>query len=124
MVSTYKFLNFISNILKRPVSLISASSSDREFDAVYLRQSHYVNTDCHAEIFTDGIYLLNSGFPVNFDDNYAKIDVKNLQLTRSLILAGIIQAANSTLSKPEILDLDQKYQNLIINNYLHTKYDQ
>jgi S-adenosylhomocysteine hydrolase len=52
--------------LKKNVYLISASSSDREFSAVNLRNKISVNSDCHQSFHVNHINLINSGFPLNF----------------------------------------------------------
>lgn len=54
-------------LLRPGVLLMSASSSDREFDAVALRRRTTPNPDCHADLrVADGSVdatLLNSGLP-------------------------------------------------------------
>lgn len=75
--------------VKGPLALISASSSDREFPALELRKKaeayHYFSTN----IVIDNIYLFNSGFPANFDDQF--LDSYELELTRSLLFIAVLQ---------------------------------
>lgn len=78
--------------LKKNAILISASSSDREFNAVEFRKQISSYYDCHKSIKINGVLLVNSGFPINFDENY--LDSYEFQLTRSLILAAIFQAVS------------------------------
>ncbi|MEM8727751.1 MAG: hypothetical protein AAGE99_03480, partial [Chlamydiota bacterium] len=84
-------------LLKPGSLLISASSSDREFDCVELRKNLPVYSYCHKTIQSQGVFLLNSGFPVNFDETY--LDSTELQLTRSLLLSAIGQALKTSPSR-------------------------
>lgn len=77
---------------KKGAILASASSSDREFDAVYLRQKLKPSDRCHQDVNIDGIHLINSGFPVNFDGERENIELELIQLTIALIAGAIIQA--------------------------------
>lgn len=76
--------------------LVSASSSDREFDAVYLRRQIKVNHNCHQNLKIGNVHLINSGFPVNFDGERENIDLDQIQLTIALIAAGIVQACQES----------------------------
>lgn len=84
-------------LLKPGSLLISASSSDREFDCVELRKNVPIYSDCHRTIQTQGVSLLNSGFPVNFDETY--LDSGEFQLTRALLLSAIAQAIKTSPSQ-------------------------
>jgi S-adenosylhomocysteine hydrolase len=106
-------------LLKKNAILASASSSDREFDAVYLRRK--INkplTDCHQDLFIDNIYLLNCGFPVIFDTSFDVIDTDEFQLTRSLLLSGILQAATYRESEKGFISLDPEDQRELIQKFL------
>ncbi len=83
-------------LLSSNTTLVSASSSDREFDAVHLRKQLPSNTSCHEDITVNDLLLVNSGFPVNFDGGRENIDPELIQLTIALITAGILQAREST----------------------------
>ncbi len=78
--------------LKKGTILVSVSSSDREFDAVYLRRQIKVNHNCHQNLKIEDVHLINSGFPVNFDGERENIELDQIQLTIALIAAAIIQA--------------------------------
>lgn len=75
---------------------MSASSSDREFDAVALRRRTTPNPDCHADLrVADGSVdatLLNSGFPVNFDGSPMCGDA-SMALTMALLAAAVLYAS-------------------------------
>lgn len=72
--------------------LISASSSDREFPASYIRQRLPKYQQSHRSVAWRGIHVANSGFPINFDGHQESVPGKDIQLTRALLLAGAIQA--------------------------------
>ena len=72
--------------LKKNAILVSASSSDREFDAVHLRRKVKEQVCCHGDIQVQNICLTNCGFPINFDRDYNTVDGIRFQLTRSLLL--------------------------------------
>ncbi len=84
--------------LKKGAILASASSSDREFPAVEMRRDVYGSLECHADIKTGNVHLLNNGFPLNFTGEEHSLPPEDAQLTRSLLLAGVYEAA-SPLSK-------------------------
>lgn len=104
--------------LKKGVILVSASSSDREFDATLLRCKVPQINNCHTDIEVDDIFLINCGFPINFSDEYKKIDCDRLQLTRALILAAVLQAnENYSNHSKGLVDLDTKVQKQIVQKY-------
>jgi S-adenosylhomocysteine hydrolase len=80
-------------LLKKGAVLVSASSSDREFDAVGMRRRAGPISDCHADVEVDGICLANCGFPVNFRGERDTIAPELIQVTRALLAAGVLQAA-------------------------------
>ncbi len=96
------------NQLNEHCVLISASSSDREFSAVYLRRKLGVSKDCHKTLQYEGVKILNSGFPVNFDGKEHSLLPAQAQLTRALLLAAVLQSA---VEKGKGLkELDKKIQ--------------
>ncbi len=98
------------------LALISASSSDREFPALELRREveeyHYFSKN----LLIDNVYLINSGFPVNFDDHY--LDSYEFELTRSLLFLGVLQAVAKNYSRLHAF-IDVIYQDEIIKSYLN-----
>ena len=105
-------------LLKRNSILVSASSSDREFSAASLRIKHPRVEDCHSNLCIDDIYLINCGFPINFAAEYRAIDIDELQLTRSLLLAAVLQAFYHQDSKKEkFIPLDIENQREITQQY-------
>jgi 2-polyprenyl-3-methyl-5-hydroxy-6-metoxy-1,4-benzoquinol methylase len=100
---------------KKNTILVSASSSDREFSNVNLRDPNVKN--CHSDIFTNGVWLLNCGFPLNFNGKKHSVDPEKIQLTRALMFAGIC-IARSTNYSPKWLELDNSIQEQIVRKYL------
>lgn len=99
--------------LKRPVTLASISSSDREFESFNLRKLNPVK-NCHSSIVVDGITLLNCGFPITFDQDYDSIDTDDFQLTRALILASIYQASSICPKSHGFLPMNDGLQKIIL----------
>ena len=115
--------NQVHNKLSPGTSLISASSSDREFDSCFFRQQLLENTDCHSDLILNNILLVNSGFPVNFDGERENIDIEKIQLTIALITAAIIQC--KILRPPyknEIINLNKKLDLLVKEKYLDSSF--
>ncbi|NNM43528.1 MAG: hypothetical protein HKM07_04230 [Chlamydiae bacterium] len=106
------------HLLKKGAILMSVSSSDREFDAEKLRQKTGVPLHCHQDICVDNIYLMNCGFPINFDSNYKEIDIDEFQLTRSLLLCAVLQGATNRVDCAGFINLNEKHQKVIVNQYL------
>ncbi len=100
--------------LKRSVILASISSSDREFDAFQFRRLYPVK-NCHSNVSGGGVTLLNSGFPLTFDEDYDSIDPDDFQLTRALILASIYQASIVNSKQQGFFPMEDDLQQLILN---------
>ena len=77
---------------RKPIYLVSASSSDREFPSKYLRQHSARRLNCHADISFRGIHLINGGFTVNFDGEEDSAPRNKIQLTRALLILGVLQS--------------------------------
>jgi len=106
------------HLLAPETALISGSSSDREFCSVKLRRQIDHIADCHEHIHVNGIYLINCGFPVNFSDNYNLVDDDRYQLTRALLLAGILQGSFQQDLSPGFIELNMDIQNMISQQFL------
>jgi S-adenosylhomocysteine hydrolase len=104
--------------LKKGCVLFSASSSDREFDAVHIRKKAKNIKNCHDDIEVDGKVLLNCGFPINFDGGRHSVSPSKIQLTRALLMSAILQACEMSDSSFEIVPLDIEMQRDIISKYL------
>jgi hypothetical protein len=100
--------------LKKSI-LVSVSSSDREFDSVYIRRKVEKNKNPHKNIITKEIILLNSGFPITFDGSIHGAPPKKIQLTQGLMMAGTYQSIKE--QKKEFLQLDSRIQEKIIEKF-------
>lgn len=108
--------NHLHKYIKKGTVLASISSSDREFDSAYLRDKLDRLCGVHEDLDINGIYLLNSGFPLNFQGGLYEVPSKYIQLTRALMLAGLFQAVDET--RTGLVDLDVDIQKKIIDKYL------
>lgn len=109
--------------LKSDCMLVSASSSDREFDAMHLRRRCKSSSRCHNDFICDELILLNSGFPVNFTGGRHSVAPSKIQLTRALLVAAIFQASEFIEFTPGIVPLDGEMQRDILTKFfsLHPK---
>lgn len=104
--------------LRKGCVLFSASSSDREFDAVHIRTKAKDIKSCHDDIEVDGKTILNCGFPVNFDGGRDSVAPSKIQLTRALLMSAILQACEMSDAPFEIVPLDIEMQRDIIRKFL------
>ncbi|MBS0620989.1 MAG: hypothetical protein JSS61_05985 [Verrucomicrobia bacterium] len=105
-------------LLKKGCVLFSASSSDREFDAINFRKLVKLIKSCHADVQVQGITLLNCGFPINFDGGRNSVAPTKIQLTRALLMAALFQACEMSDCVSEIVPLDIEAQRDIVSKYL------
>lgn len=105
-------------LLGKQTVLASVSSSDREFCGVEFRSQLDVRPQCHEHISARGIHLLNCGFPVNFSSHYDLVDDDRYQLTRSLLLAGILQAYAHIGPSDHFIDLNSNVQRVISEHFV------
>ncbi|AZL16104.1 Rossmann-fold NAD(P)-binding domain-containing protein [Rickettsiales endosymbiont of Stachyamoeba lipophora] len=107
------------SLLKKGAILASASSSDREFDVVYLRQLVDTTTNCHEIIKAKDLYLLNSGFPLNFKgSDYDSVEMEKIQLVIALMFMGVYQLLISKVTKKGLVRLKPSYQQAILDKFL------
>lgn len=104
------------DLLAGSVVLASVSSSDREFSAAEFRRLAPQTGSCHEHVEVDGVRLLNSGFPVNFDGALHSVAPEKIQLTRALLLAAIFQAYTATC-RVGLNELDRMVQERIVLSY-------
>lgn len=98
--------------------LVSASSSDREFDAVQFRKLLPLINDCHQDLFVEDKLLVRSGFPVNFDGERENIDPEKIQLTIALITAGILQSQFINVESPLIFPIQRHLEEKIKDDFI------
>ncbi len=88
--------------------LASVSSHDYEFDAVAMRRQHGRTDDPHKRYVTNGVELLNAGFPVNFTGEENSVPLEDIQLTLGLLYGGVAQATRERV--PGLRPLDPQLQ--------------
>ena len=108
-------------------TLISCSSEDKEFLSLLqiVSQKSSLIFDPLDDIeykteFGASIHLLRGGFPVNFDASGESVPAKDIQLTRSLVLAAVIQASSyfqDTLIENEVYALSPSAQKFIVKEW-------
>jgi hypothetical protein len=105
---------------QKDVILASSSSSDREFSAVELRRLLPKSANCHENIYVNGIHLLNSGFPVNFNGLKEVELPEDIQLTRSLMYAAVCSRIINH-DKKGLIELNTDIQQKIISKFKELK---
>jgi S-adenosylhomocysteine hydrolase len=126
----FEGINF-KNCFKKAKVLISCSSKDIEFHSLlktYTEKdhSHQINTLKTVVIHLEEsipIKVLRGGFPINLDNYGYSVPSHDIQMTRGLLLAGMIQAAlltdyHSQESLPRFLMLSPFLQHFIVNEWL------
>lgn len=115
--------------------LISCSSEDKEFLSLlrHIQQQH--PSDIHINPLHDitwkndvgaNIRIVRGGFPVNFDGSKESVPSNDIQLTRSLVLAGALQAVD-LFKETQIIKrngkfmLDPDMQKFIINEWINVQ---
>lgn len=96
----------MEEIIKNDKHFISCSSEDKEFLSIlkYIQQrvpNGYYNPLGNIEYqFKKDItiHIVKGGFPCNFDNSGTSVEENNIQLTRGLILVGLLQAMFSLSS--------------------------
>ena len=73
------------------VSLISVSSSDREFPALAFRRGQEGNI--HDDYYLDERCLVNGGFPITFYGNRFEVEPRKIEITIALLQMAVLHAA-------------------------------
>lgn len=111
--------------------LISCSSQDVEFNSLLkvihknlAYKSLNVLEDIKYRIKGGFIKILKGGYPINFDNSGKSVSAENIQLTRGLLLGGIIQATSHLIEEytlePIEYMLHPKIQKLVIQTLIST----
>lgn len=103
--------------LRKGTTLVSLSSSDREFEIVALRSQSSLIFSCHDDFNWNGINILNCGFPLNFSGIASDVDIQEFELTRSLLTLGVLQGIQQR-SEKGLLPLCDAGQNMLISRFL------
>jgi S-adenosylhomocysteine hydrolase len=106
--------------------LVSCSSHDREFRSALLSLNQTQTdqnklTDVSIKTSRGTLIIVRGGFPANFDRSHESVPARDIQLTRALLLAGVLQAseyAGNTANKFIPLTLKSDRQAMIVNEWL------
>jgi S-adenosylhomocysteine hydrolase len=98
------------HLLRKGCVLASTSSSDREFDSVYIRNSVESYLDCHLDVFNGHVHLLNSGFPINFDGDINCVAREEIQIIRALLALGILQGCELIGKARGLIELHREHE--------------
>ncbi len=107
--------------LKKYTILASASLSDREFSAVNLRKQVPKIENCHEDVFVNNVWLLNCGFPVDFDGKKNIVSPPKIQLTRALMFSAMCLAMEREYPSKKLIELDPKIQKQLIERFCEIK---
>jgi len=107
----------LHGLLRPGTVLASASSSDREFDAVHFRRANAPSGDCHETVSCQGVHLLNGGFPVNFDGGEHSVSLDRIQITLALLFSAVC-LATTTKAKRGFVDLDAAVQSRLASRFI------
>ncbi len=94
----------IKSIVKTSKTFISCSSQDKEFQSLLIKYSKSISDAVINPLKTiefklnDSVILkiLLGGFPANFDSSGYSVQSNDIQVTRSILLAALIQGATIT----------------------------
>jgi S-adenosylhomocysteine hydrolase len=128
----------IFDIVNDPITLISCSSQDIEFQSFLTKMSrrvtlHFNENATHITCSSNSghdIKILNNGFPINFDKTAKSDPPQDMQLTRALLLGGLIQGATEatkpvndgyTLNKSAHHMLNPYIQQFVVNRWQHSQ---
>jgi len=112
---------------------LSCSSEDKEF--LSLLQEITKKKRFHQDIIFDdisyttdaggAITIVKGGFPVNFDDSGESVPSQDIQLTRALVIAGIIDAIKKVpfmkALPNEVLKLSAKTQKAVVDYWRYER---
>lgn len=129
IITSKSFIETLSN----DKVFISCSSGDKEFLSILKilegqcinRNIDYNPLDTVSYRTTKNglIRVLRGGFPINFDSSGESVPAEDIQLTRALVLAGILQCSK-ILSSPEsnrkniTYSLNSEFQQNIVNDWM------
>jgi hypothetical protein len=107
-------------------TFISCSSEDREFRSLlnYAQQEHLdvirdAKDDLMIELPKARLHVVRGGYPANFDRQNESVPSREIQVTRGLLLAGIVQASLlGSNTSPQLIELDHSAQMSIVDNWL------
>lgn len=106
----------IQNKVDDNLYLISMSSADREFPAVYIRNNGLKSDAIHADVTMDKIILINNGFPITFKGMRFESTPQEIERTIALLLGSVFDAVINTREEIGFINLPSELSS-IINNF-------
>lgn len=104
--------------LKKNTTLVSVSSSDREFDAVNFRKLSGRKFNTHEDVHYNNIRLLNCGFPINFSgEDRVSVSLDKIQLVCSLLLLGVCECITCSKHQKQFVKLDKNATDSILEKF-------
>ena len=110
-------------------TLISCSSSDREFRTLLHQLNDRAALDgvsrfADLDIACDGVRLdiRRGGFPINFDGSPESVPSSDIQMTRGLLFAGVMQACAYSADKTTVM-LAPEAQRTVVDAWFATRSD-
>jgi len=111
----------LQTVTGRARTLISCSSSDREFRTLLRRLNNLPEFDrlsrlSNVQFDCNGVHLdvRRGGFPVNFDGSSESVPAADIQITRGLLFAGVVQACSHTTEAATLM-LSPEAQKTVVN---------
>lgn len=120
-ISSEEWLNQPSSPSSQTKVLASASSGDAEFNTLLRAMASLAEwSDALDDIHIPGlIRVLRGGTPVNFDGGVHSVSPEHIQLTRALLLLGVLQAIESSgRLQPGLHKLDAIRQTYLVREWL------
>lgn len=74
-------------------------------------------SDPHSDIHFNGVNLLNGGFPINFDGRRHSVPANLIQLTRALLVCGVMQGLSDETLSTEMIPLDLELQREVVSKF-------
>jgi S-adenosylhomocysteine hydrolase len=116
-------------------TLISCSSEDKEFLSLIQHIQRRRNLKktinplddiVYQNNFGANIHILRGGFPINFDHSGESVPHKDIELTRALVLASVLQSIRifqnkNLLKQGGTYMLNPKLQKIIVNEWIKTQ---
>lgn len=105
--------------------LISCSSGDVEFNSILSLATGQPVLDAEGKIpvvnvdFPGGpqVEIVRGGFPANFDRTMESVPAEDIQLTRGLLLGGVLQAAKLPIGVSQSQPLDPYMQQRVVSSW-------
>jgi S-adenosylhomocysteine hydrolase len=102
--------------LREGATLVSVSSSDREFDGVKFRQLSGKKWNIHDDVYYNGLYLLNCGFPVNFSGGgRSSVPLMQYQFFMAMLFIGVCEAVLYNKDDGQVIKLNNNFMSRTLN---------